>query len=284
LDDLAEVWQALVVGVRDYVHKNNFKTVIIALSGGIDSALVATIAVDAIGAENVYGIGLPSKYSSEHSLGDAHAIAQNTGLNFRVIEIEPMVSAFLDSVKLEGIAQENVQARVRGVLLMGLSNQEGHIVLATGNKSELAVGYSTLYGDAVGAFAPIKDIYKTDVWALSKWRNEQALLRGEIAPIPANSIKKEPSAELRPGQKDSDSLPEYHLLDSILLRYIEGDESGSSLIAAGFDPVLVARVISLVDHAEYKRRQYPPGTKVSTRAFGKDRRLPITSRWSEQSY
>lgn len=284
LDDLAEVWQALVVGVRDYVHKNNFKTVIIALSGGIDSALVAAIAVDAIGSENVYGIGLPSKFSSDHSLSDAHAIAQNTGLHFRVIEIEPMVSAFLESVKLEGIAQENLQARVRGVVLMGLSNQEGHLVLATGNKSELAVGYSTLYGDAVGAFAPIKDIYKTDVWALSKWRNEQALLRGEIAPIPANSIAKEPSAELRPGQKDSDSLPEYHLLDSILLRYVEGDESGSALIAAGFDPALVSRVISLVDRAEYKRRQYPPGTKVSTRAFGKDRRLPITSRWSEQGY
>ncbi len=284
LDDLAEVWQALVVGVRDYVRKNNFKTVIIALSGGIDSALVAAIAVDAIGAENVYGVGLPSRYSSRHSLSDAYAIAQNTGLHFRVIDIEPMVSAFLKSVKLEGIAQENVQARVRGVVLMGLSNQEGHIVLATGNKSELAVGYSTLYGDAVGAFAPIKDVYKTDVWALSKWRNEQALLRGEIAPIPANSITKEPSAELRPGQKDSDSLPEYHLLDSILLNYVEGDESGSSLIAAGFDPALVARVISLVDRAEYKRRQYPPGTKVSTRAFGKDRRLPITSRWREEGF
>lgn len=284
LDDLAEVWQALVVGVRDYVRKNNFTSVIIALSGGIDSALVAAIAVDAIGAENVYGVGLPSKYSSDHSLSDAYAIAQNTGLHFRVIEIEPMVTSFLESVKLEGIAQENVQARVRGVVLMGLSNQEGHIVLATGNKSELAVGYSTLYGDAVGAFAPIKDIYKTDVWALSQWRNEQALLRGEIAPIPANSITKEPSAELRPGQKDSDSLPEYHLLDSILLSYVEGDESGSSLVAAGFDPALVARVISLVDRAEYKRRQYPPGTKVSTRAFGKDRRLPITSRWREQGF
>lgn len=282
LDDLAEVWQALVVGVRDYVHKNNFKTVIIALSGGIDSALVAAIAVDAIGSENVYGIGLPSKYSSDHSLIDAHAMALNTGLHFRVIEIEPMVSAFLESVKLEGIAQENLQARVRGVVLMSLSNQEGHLVLATGNKSELAVGYSTLYGDAVGAFAPIKDIYKTDVWALSKWRNEQALLRGEIAPIPANSIAKEPSAELRPGQKDSDSLPEYRLLDSILLRYVEGDESASTLIDSGFDSALIKRVISMVDRAEYKRRQYPPGTKVSTRAFGKDRRLPITARWGEQ--
>ena len=283
LDDLAEVWQALVVGVRDYVTKNNFRTVIVALSGGIDSALVAAIAVDAIGAENVYGVGLPSKYSSDHSLSDARALADNTGLHFRVIEIEPMIGAFLNSVRLEGIAQENLQARVRGVVLMGLSNQEGHIVLATGNKSELAVGYSTLYGDAVGAFAPIKDIYKTDVWALSQWRNEQALRKGEVPPIPINSIAKEPSAELRPGQKDSDSLPEYHLLDEILLRYVEGDESASVLIDAGFDRTVVDRVISMVDRAEYKRRQYPPGTKVSTRAFGKDRRLPITSRWSEQS-
>ncbi len=282
LDDLAEVWQALVVGVRDYVMKNSFKTVIVGLSGGIDSALVAAIAVDAIGAENVFGVGLPSKYSSDHSISDAQAIAESTGLHFRVIDIEPMIVAFLDSLKLEGIAQENVQARVRGVVLMGLSNQEGHIVLATGNKSELAVGYSTLYGDAVGAFAPIKDIYKTDVWALSKWRNGQAYIRGEVPPIPSNSIAKEPSAELRPGQKDSDSLPEYHLLDEILVRYVEGDESAAALIDSGFDSALIERVISMVDRAEYKRRQYPPGTKVSTRAFGKDRRLPITSRWGEQ--
>lgn len=284
IGDLAEVWQALVVGVRDYVHKNNFKTVVIALSGGIDSAIVAAIAADAIGSANVYGLALPSKYSSDHSLTDAQALAQNIGLELRVIEIEPMVSEFLESVKLDGLAEENLQARVRGVILMGISNQAGHLVLATGNKSELAVGYSTLYGDAVGAFAPIKDIYKTDVWALSKWRNEQACLRGEIAPIPTSSIEKEPSAELRPGQKDSDSLPDYHLLDSILIRYIEEDQGASALVAAGFDPDLVKRVISLVDRAEYKRRQYPPGTKVSTRAFGKDRRLPITSKWSERNY
>lgn len=167
---------------------------------------------------------------------------------------------------------------------MGISNQEGHLVLATGNKSELAVGYSTLYGDAVGAFAPIKDIYKTDVWALSRWRNELAQSRGEIPPIPVSSISKEPSAELRPGQKDSDSLPEYHLLDEVLLRYVEGDEGGAELIAAGLDASLVKRVITMVDRAEYKRRQYPPGPKVSTRAFGKDRRLPITSRWNEGSH
>ncbi len=284
LDDLAEVWNALVVGLRDYISKNNFKTVVVALSGGIDSALVAAIAVDALGADRVYGLSLPSKYSSDHSISDAEELAANTGLHYRVIEIEPIVATFLQSIHLDGIAQENLQARVRGVTLMGISNQEGHLVLATGNKSELAVGYSTLYGDAVGAFAPIKDIYKTDVWALSNWRNDQARIRGEVAPIPIGSITKEPSAELRPGQKDSDSLPEYHLLDEVLLRYVEGDEGGSALIASGLDASLVKRVITMVDRAEYKRRQYPPGTKVSPRAFGKDRRLPITSRWNEGSH
>lgn len=284
LDDLGEVWNALVVGLRDYITKNNFKTVVVAISGGIDSALVAAIAVDALGTDRVYGLSLPSKYSSDHSLSDAEELAANTGLNYRVIEIEPIVSAFLGELHLEGIAQENLQARVRGVTLMGVSNQEGHLVLATGNKSELAVGYSTLYGDAVGAFAPIKDIYKTDVWALSTWRNEQARLRGQVPPIPVGSIFKEPSAELRPDQKDSDSLPEYHLLDEVLLRYVEGDEGGAALIASGLDAALVKRVITMVDRAEYKRRQYPPGTKVSPRAFGKDRRLPITSRWNEGSH
>ena len=283
LDDLGEVWAALVVGLRDYIVKNNFKTVLVAISGGIDSALVAAIAVDALGAENVFGVSLPSKFSSQHSRKDAEELATNTGLHYRVIEIESMVDAFLRSMPLDGIARENVQARVRGVTLMGISNQEGHLVLATGNKSELAVGYSTLYGDAVGAFAPIKDIYKTDVWALAIWRNEQARLRGEVAPIPDSSITKEPSAELRPGQKDSDSLPDYHILDEVLLRYVEGDEGGAALIAAGLDATLVKRVITMVDRAEYKRRQYPPGPKVSSRAFGKDRRLPITSRWDEDS-
>jgi NAD+ synthase (glutamine-hydrolysing) len=284
LDDLEEVWNALVVGLRDYVAKNNFKTVLVAISGGIDSALVAAIAADALGSENVFTVSLPSRYSSDHSLSDAADLASNIGLHYRVIDIEPMVEGFLDSLHLDGIAQENVQARVRGVTLMGLSNQEGHLVLATGNKSELAVGYSTLYGDAVGAFAPIKDIYKTDVWALSKWRNDQALLRGTVPPIPEGSIAKEPSAELRPGQKDSDSLPAYDQLDEVLLRYIEGDEGGESLIASGLDTQLVKRVITMVDRAEYKRRQYPPGPKVSQRAFGKDRRLPITSRWNEGSH
>jgi len=281
MSDNEEIWNALVMGLRDYVAKNKFKSVVIGLSGGIDSALVAAIAVDALGAKCVNGVAMPSKYSSDHSVQDATAFAANTGIHFRSVEIEPMVNSFMQSITLKGIAAENIQARVRGTTLMGISNQEGHLVLATGNKSELAVGYSTLYGDAVGGFAPIKDIYKTDVWALARWRNEQAISRGEVAPIPVRSIEKEPSAELRPDQKDSDSLPEYELLDQLLIRYVDGDQGSAALIAAGFDSALVMRVIGLVDKAEYKRRQYPPGTKVSSRAFGKDRRLPMTSRWSE---
>jgi NAD+ synthase (glutamine-hydrolysing) len=282
MSDNEEIWNALVMGLRDYVAKNKFRSVVIGLSGGIDSALVAAIAVDALGAKCVNGVAMPSKYSSDHSVQDATALAANTGIHFRTVEIEPMVQSFMQSITLKGIAAENIQARVRGTTLMGISNQEGHLVLATGNKSELAVGYSTLYGDAVGGFAPIKDIYKTDVWALARWRNEQAISRGEVAPIPVRSIEKEPSAELRPDQKDSDSLPEYELLDQLLIRYVDGDEGSAKLIAAGFDSALVMRVIGLVDKAEYKRRQYPPGTKVSARAFGKDRRLPMTSRWSEE--
>jgi NAD+ synthase (glutamine-hydrolysing) len=281
MSDNEEIWQALVMGLRDYVAKNKFRSVVIGLSGGIDSALVAAIAVDALGAKCVNGVAMPSKYSSDHSVEDATAFAANTGIHFRTIAIEPMVESFMQSITLKGIAAENIQARVRGTTLMGISNQEGHLVLATGNKSELAVGYSTLYGDAVGGFAPIKDIYKTDVWALATWRNAQAIERGEVAPIPQRSIEKEPSAELRPDQKDSDSLPEYELLDQLLTRYVDGDQGSAALIAAGFDSALVMRVIAMVDKAEYKRRQYPPGTKVSSRAFGKDRRLPMTSRWSE---
>jgi NAD+ synthase (glutamine-hydrolysing) len=281
MSDNEEIWQALVMGLRDYVAKNKFRSVVVGLSGGIDSALVAAIAVDALGAKCVNGVAMPSKYSSDHSVEDATAFAANTGIHFRTIAIEPMVESFMQSITLKGIAAENIQARVRGTTLMGISNQEGHLVLATGNKSELAVGYSTLYGDAVGGFAPIKDIYKTDVWALATWRNAQAIERGEVAPIPQRSIEKDPSAELRPDQKDSDSLPEYELLDQLLTRYVDGDEGSDALIAAGFDSALVMRVIAMVDKAEYKRRQYPPGTKVSSRAFGKDRRLPMTSRWSE---
>ena len=282
LSDEAEMWQGLVMGLRDYVGKNGFKSVVLGLSGGIDSALVAAIAIDALGAKRVNGVAMPSKYSSGQSVEDAQALADATGIHFRITPIAPMVDAYMDNLVLKGLAEENLQARVRGTTLMGISNQEGHLVLATGNKSELAVGYSTLYGDAVGGFAPIKDIYKTDVWALSRYRNALALERGETPPIPERSITKEPSAELRPDQKDSDSLPDYPLLDQVLRAYVDEDHGYEALLADGFDPELVRRVISLVDKAEYKRRQYPPGTKVSGRAFGKDRRLPMTSRWNEQ--
>ena len=281
LSNEAEMWQALVMGLRDYVGKNGFRSVVLGLSGGIDSALVAAIAIDALGAKRVNGVALPSKYSSTHSVEDAQALADATGIHFRITPIAPMVDAFMSNVVLKGLAEENLQARVRGTTLMGISNQEGHLVLATGNKSELAVGYSTLYGDAVGGFAPIKDIYKTDVWALARYRNALALERGEVAPIPERSITKEPSAELRPDQKDSDSLPDYPLLDQVLRAYVDEDQGYETLLAQGFDTKLVRQVISLVDKAEYKRRQYPPGTKVSVRAFGKDRRLPMTSRWNE---
>ena len=281
LGDEEEMWNAIVVGLRDYVTKNGFTSVLVGLSGGIDSALVAALAIDALGPDRVHGVAMPSKYSSEHSIEDAQLMAANTGLGFRIIEIQKMVDAFLKEVELTGLAEENVQARVRGTTLMGLSNQHGHLVLATGNKSELACGYSTLYGDAVGGYAPIKDIYKTDVWALSRWRNQVAADAGEVPPIPERSITKEPSAELRPDQKDSDSLPEYEVLDKVLKAYVDDDLGRDALIAAGFDKALVMRVISMVDRAEYKRRQYPPGTKVSKRAFGKDRRLPMTSKWRE---
>jgi len=282
LSDEAEIWNALVMGLRDYVGKNGFRSVVLGLSGGIDSALVAAISIDALGAKRVNGVAMPSKYSSSHSVEDAQALADATGIHFRITPIAPMVDAFMDNVVLKGLAEENLQARVRGTTLMGISNQEGHLVLATGNKSELAVGYSTLYGDAVGGFAPIKDIYKTDVWALSRYRNALAIERGEVPPIPERSITKEPSAELRPNQRDSDSLPDYPLLDQVLRAYVDEDHGYNALLAGGFDPEIVRRVISLVDQAEYKRRQYPPGTKVSVRAFGKDRRLPMTSRWNEE--
>jgi NAD+ synthase (glutamine-hydrolysing) len=281
LDDREEIWQALVIGLRDYVEKNGFRSVVVGLSGGIDSALVVAIAVDALGAKRVNAVAMPSKYSSAHSISDAQAMADATGIHFRTVAIAPMVDAYMNNLVLKGLAEENLQARVRGTTLMGISNQEGHLVLATGNKSELAVGYSTLYGDAVGGFAPIKDIYKTDVWALARWRNEVAIAAGEAVLIPVNSIEKEPSAELRPDQKDSDSLPDYLLLDRVLTAYVDEDQGSAALIAAGFDEALVRRVIAMVDKAEYKRRQYPPGPKVSKRAFGKDRRLPMTSRWQE---
>ena len=281
LEDGAEVYGAIVTGLRDYVRKNGFRSVVLGLSGGIDSALTAAIAVDALGAENVHGVSLPSTYSSEHSKSDAFELAERTGLAYRVVPIAPMVDAFLGSVELTGLAEENLQARVRGTTLMALSNQHGHLVLATGNKSELSVGYSTMYGDAVGGFAPLKDVPKTDVWELSRWRNRVALERGETPPIPEASITKEPSAELRPGQLDTDSLPDYKLLDDVLDDYVEQDRGSAELVADGFAPELVERVLRMVDIAEYKRRQYPPGPKISVKGFGRDRRLPITNRWRE---
>ncbi len=283
IGDEAEVWNALVLGLRDYVVKNGFRSVVLGVSGGIDSAVVAAIAADAIGGANVHGIALPSAYSSEHSRSDAEDLARRIGAKYREVAIKPMVDAFVSALSLHGIAEENVQARIRGTTLMALSNSEGHLVLATGNKSELAVGYSTIYGDAVGGFAPIKDVPKTLVWALARWRNAQAEAAGQIPPIPPNSITKEPSAELRPGQLDSDSLPDYAELDAILARYVDGDRSAAEIVADGFDPTLVERVAHMVDAAEWKRRQYPPGTKISFKAFGRDRRVPITNKWSERA-
>jgi NAD+ synthase (glutamine-hydrolysing) len=282
LEAMAEVYLALIMGLRDYCHKNRIERVYLGLSGGIDSSLVATLACDALGADHVYGISNPSAYSSEHSKSDAAELAARTGLHFMTVPIAPAVDAFQRMIDLDGIAAENLQARIRAVIWMAESNQHPpSIVLACGNKSELAVGYSTIYGDAVGGYAPIKDVPKTWVWRLARWRNEQALQRGETPPIPENSIIKEPSAELRPGQKDTDSLPPYELLDDVLDDYIEGDAGHEEIVAMGFDPELADRVIRMVDRAEYKRRQYPPGTKISFKAFGRDRRLPITNGWRE---
>jgi NAD+ synthase (glutamine-hydrolysing) len=282
LEAMAEVYLALVMGLRDYCHKNGIDRVYLGLSGGIDSTLVATLACDALGADRVYGISNPSAYSSEHSKSDAADLAARTGLHFQTVPIAPAVDAFHQMLDLDGIAAENLQARIRAVIWMAESNQHPpSIVLACGNKSELAVGYSTIYGDAVGGYAPIKDVPKTWVWRLARWRNEQALQRGETPPIPENSITKEPSAELRPGQKDTDSLPPYELLDDVLDDYVEGDAGHEEIVAMGFDPELADRVIRMVDRAEYKRRQYPPGTKISFKAFGRDRRLPITNGWRE---
>ncbi|MEU9289403.1 NAD+ synthase [Streptomyces sp. NPDC048275] len=283
LDDDEEVYSALVVGLRAYAAKNGFRSVLIGLSGGIDSALVAALACDALGAQNVYGVSMPSKYSSDHSKGDAAELARRTGLNFRTVPIEPMFDAYMSSLGLTGLAEENLQSRLRGTTLMAISNQEGHIVLAPGNKSELAVGYSTLYGDSVGAYGPIKDVYKTSIFRLAEWRNRAAVERGQTPPIPENSISKPPSAELRPDQVDTDSLPDYPVLDAILERYVDRDEGADTIVAAGFDRELVVKTLRMVDTAEYKRRQYPPGTKISAKGFGKDRRLPITNRWREHA-
>jgi len=277
----AEVYSALVVATRDYMRKNAFNSVVLGLSGGIDSALVATIAVDALGASAVNTVALPSRWSSEHSLSDAAELARRQTIAHTVVPIGDIVEAYEKELELHGLAAENLQARVRGTILMGLSNEHGHLVLTTGNKSELATGYSTLYGDSAGGFAPIKDVPKSLVWQLARWRNAQATLRGLEPPIPQNSIDKPPSAELRPGQLDSDSLPDYTELDQILNGYVERDLGRDELVKAGHDAALVDRVVRMVDGAEYKRRQYPPGPKITARNFGRDRRLPITNRWRE---
>ena len=281
IQDEAEVYEALVVGLRDYVRKNGFDSVLLGLSGGIDSTLTAVVACDAIGADNVYGVSNPSDWSSEHSKTDAKELAERTGLHYEVVPIATLFDAFQEQLSLDGVAEENLQARIRAVVWMGLSNQRNHLVLACGNKSELAVGYSTIYGDAVGGFAPLKDVLKTQVWELARWRNAEAGRRGEQPPLPENVIGKPPSAELRPGQLDSDALPDYGLLDEVLYAYIERDHGSAALVADGFDPDLVEKVLRMVDRAEYKRRQYPPGPKVSSRNFGRDRRLPIGNAWRE---
>jgi NAD+ synthase (glutamine-hydrolysing) len=273
LSDEAEVWGALVTGTRDYVTKNGFHSVVIALSGGIDSAVVATIAADALGPDHVHVVGMPSQWSSPHSLADAEDLARRQGLHWSVFPIDAAVTAF-SPLDLTGLAAENVQARVRGVAVMALANQPGFLALTCGNKSELATGFSTLYGaDTTGAYAPIKDVPKTLVWKLARWRNTVS------AVIPQASIDKPPSAELAPGQLDSDRLPPYDVLDALLDAYVERDLGRDELVSLGFERELVDLVIRLVDVAEYKRRQYPPGPKITSRAFGRDRRLPITSRW-----
>jgi NAD+ synthase (glutamine-hydrolysing) len=277
-DSREQVWNALTLGLRDYVNKNGFPSVILGLSGGIDSAVCAAIAVDAIGADRVFGVSMPSQWSSDHSRSDADDLADRLGIDMRTEAIADMVLPVEEQLHLEGVAAENLQARMRGVILMGLSNAEGHLVLTTGNKTEIAVGYSTIYGDSVGGFAPLKDVPKMLVWDLARWRNEQAQAAGLVEPIPENSIAKPPSAELRPGQVDQDSLPPYEILDDILDAYITKRLSREDVVRLGFEAATVDRVIGLVDRAEWKRRQSAIGPKISEMAFGRDRRLPITSR------
>jgi NAD+ synthase (glutamine-hydrolysing) len=274
-----EVYRALVTGVRDYVRKNGFSDAVVALSGGIDSSIVACIAVDALGAEHVHGISMPSRYSSEHSRSDAQILAEKLGIDYRTIPIEPAHAAFVEMLapsfgeRPPNITDENLQSRIRGMVNMAFTNEKSWLTLVTGNKSELAVGYFTLYGDSAGAYGVIKDVFKTEVFRLSRWVNERA--GREI--IPESVITKPPSAELRPDQKDEDSLPPYEVLDPILEAYVEQDRTRDEVVAAGHDPAIVDRVVRLVDLAEHKRRQAPPGTRVSPKAFGKDRRMPITN-------
>ena len=286
LAPVKEVYEALVLGTGDYARKNGFTDAVIGLSGGVDSSLVATVAVDALGADHVHGVCMPSRFSSEGSLADALLLAEALGIDVRTIPIEPAHAAFLEMLApsfagcAEDLTEENVQARVRGTTLMALSNKFGWLVLATGNKSEMAAGFSTLYGDLAGGFAVIKDVSKLLVYDLCRHRNEQALAADQTPPIPPDVLTKPPSAELRPGQRDDESLPPYEELDPVLLAYVEGDATAGDLVAAGFDAEFVRRVVTLVDRAEYKRRQAPPGVRVTPKAFGKDRRLPITNRYT----
>ena len=276
LDATSELWHALVLGTRDYVTKTGFTDVVIGLSGGIDSSLVAALAVDALGPTHVHGVSMPSRYSSEGSKADARVLAGALGVEMRTVDIGPAHSAFDAMLDANGLADENLQSRLRGVVLMALSNANGWMVLTTGNKSELAVGYSTLYGDTAGGFAVIKDVPKTRVYELCRWYNQQA----GRAVIPQEVLDKPPSAELRPDQRDDESLPPYDVLDPVLEAYVEDDLTAAELVAAGFAPELVARVTRLVDLAEYKRRQSPLGVRVTPKAFGKDRRMPIVNRYT----
>lgn len=278
---LEEVWTSLVVGTRDYVRKNGFTDVGVALSGGIDSTIVVVIAAEAVGPENVHAVLMPSRYSSDHSIDDSVALCENLGVAHRIIPIEPAHQAMLEMLapSFEGMdedtTEENLQSRIRGVMMMGLSNKLGWLILTTGNKSEVSVGYSTLYGDTAGGYAVIKDVWKTHIYELCRWRNISA--GTEI--IPDHVITKPPSAELRPDQRDDQSLPPYDVLDAVLQGYVEDDLTASELIAAGHDEAIVRRIVRLVDIAEYKRRQNPPGIRISSKAFGRDRRVPITNRY-----
>jgi NAD+ synthase (glutamine-hydrolysing) len=279
LEPTEEVYRALVTGLGDYCRKNGFNQVVLGLSGGIDSALTATIAADALGGENVWGVTMPSRYSSEGSVTDSKALAANLGLRFDQIAMDEIFTEFLTALEPAfagtefGVAEENIQSRIRGALLMAISNKHGPMVLATGNKSEMAAGYATLYGDMAGGYAVLQDVFKTLVFDLARWRNRD----GEV--IPQNTIDKPPSAELRPDQKDTDSLPPYEILDGILERYIEDDMGPVEIVGDGFDEALVRQIVRMVDRNEYKRRQAAPGVKITTKAFGRDRRLPITNHY-----
>jgi len=284
VDYTEEIYKALILGTKDYVKKNGFKKVLVGLSGGIDSAFTAVIAVDALGKENVIGVTMPTRFNAAETINDAQIVAKNLGIKFHNIPIEPVLQSFnqelgkISGWDEKGLAYENLQARIRGTMLMSMSNQFGYLVLTTGNKSETAVGYSTLYGDTAGGFAVIKDVPKTVVYQLSEYANK---LHGREI-IPQSIIKRVPTAELRLGQKDSDSLPEYDILDGILKAYIEEEMSLAEIVKQGFDAETVLKVIGMVDRNEYKRRQCPPGVKITPKAFGRDRRMPITNLYRQQ--